>query len=116
MLASLLAAGPIMALLGAKIEAVITRLLGVLLAALAAQTRAPDEVIVVDNSPGAADEATAALARGAGARVVRETRRGVGAASAAGYDEARGTVIARLDADSRPVRLPSQPPALSAVS
>jgi multiple antibiotic resistance protein len=37
MLASLLAAGPIMALLGAKIEAVITRLLGVLLAALAAQ-------------------------------------------------------------------------------
>lgn len=72
------------------------------LAALAAQTRAPDEVIVVDNSPGAADEATAALARGAGARVVRETRRGVGAASAAGYDEARGTVIARLDADSRP--------------
>ncbi|MET0248972.1 MAG: MarC family protein [Sphingobium sp.] len=37
MMASLLAAGPLMALLGAKIEAVITRLLGVLLAALAAQ-------------------------------------------------------------------------------
>ena len=37
MLGALLAAGPIMALLGAKIEAVITRLLGVLLAALAAQ-------------------------------------------------------------------------------
>lgn len=37
MLLSLLAAGPIMALLGKKIEAVITRLLGVLLAALAAQ-------------------------------------------------------------------------------
>ncbi|ALR20255.1 MULTISPECIES: MarC family protein [Sphingobium] len=37
MLGSLLAAGPIMALLGQKIEAVITRLLGVLLAALAAQ-------------------------------------------------------------------------------
>ncbi|EQB05912.1 MarC family transcriptional regulator [Sphingobium quisquiliarum P25] len=37
MLASLLAAGPLMALLGTKIEAVITRLLGVLLAALAAQ-------------------------------------------------------------------------------
>ena len=37
MLGSLLAAGPIMALLGAKIEAVSTRLLGVLLAALAAQ-------------------------------------------------------------------------------
>lgn len=37
MLASLLTAGPLMALLGQKIEAVITRLLGVLLAALAAQ-------------------------------------------------------------------------------
>ena len=36
-LAALLAAGPIMRLLGAKIEAVITRLLGVLLAALAVQ-------------------------------------------------------------------------------
>ncbi|WP_230769569.1 MarC family protein [Sphingomonas sp. Leaf4] len=36
-LAALLAAGPIMQLLGARIEAVITRLLGVLLAALAAQ-------------------------------------------------------------------------------
>lgn len=37
MLGALLAAGPLMALLGRKIEAVITRLLGVLLAALAAQ-------------------------------------------------------------------------------
>ena len=37
MLISLLAAGPLMRVLGAKIEAVITRLLGVLLAALAVQ-------------------------------------------------------------------------------
>ena len=36
-LGALIAAGPLMALLGHKIEAVITRLLGVLLAALAAQ-------------------------------------------------------------------------------
>jgi len=36
-LAALLAAGPIMRVLGAQTEAVITRLLGVLLAALAAQ-------------------------------------------------------------------------------
>jgi multiple antibiotic resistance protein len=37
MLAALVSAGPLMALLGKKIEAVITRLLGVLLSALAAQ-------------------------------------------------------------------------------
>ena len=37
MLGALIAAGPLMALLGHKIEAVITRLLGVLLAALAAK-------------------------------------------------------------------------------
>ena len=37
MLAALVAAGPLMAILGQKIEAVITRLLGVLLAALAVQ-------------------------------------------------------------------------------
>lgn len=37
MLGALIAAGPLMAMLGRKIEAVITRLLGVLLAALAAQ-------------------------------------------------------------------------------
>jgi multiple antibiotic resistance protein len=36
-LAALLAAGPLMRLVGARVEAVITRLLGVLLAALAAQ-------------------------------------------------------------------------------
>jgi multiple antibiotic resistance protein len=36
-LLALLAAGPLMKLVGARIEAVITRLLGVLLAALAAQ-------------------------------------------------------------------------------
>jgi multiple antibiotic resistance protein len=36
-LLSLLAAGPLMKLVGARVEAVITRLLGVLLAALAAQ-------------------------------------------------------------------------------
>jgi len=37
LLAALLAAGPLMRLVGAQVEAVITRLLGVLLAALAAQ-------------------------------------------------------------------------------
>jgi multiple antibiotic resistance protein len=37
MMVTLLAAGPIMRLIGDKVEAVITRILGVILAALAAQ-------------------------------------------------------------------------------
>ncbi|MBB1020577.1 MULTISPECIES: glycosyltransferase family 2 protein [Dietzia] len=69
------------------------------LAALAAQTRAPDEVVVVDN--GCSDDSVA-VARAAGARVVDEPVRGIPAAAAAGYDAATGDVIARLDADSRP--------------
>jgi glycosyltransferase involved in cell wall biosynthesis len=71
------------------------------LAALAAQTRSPDEIVVVDN--GCRDH-SAALAREAGARVVDEPRRGIPAAAATGYDAATGEVIARLDADSRPGR------------
>ncbi|WP_282944159.1 glycosyltransferase family A protein [Cellulomonas endometrii] len=67
------------------------------LASLAAQTRPPDEVVVVDN--GSAD-ATADLAAAAGARVVHEPRRGIWPAAATGYDAATGDVIARVDADS----------------
>jgi len=66
---------------------------------LAAQTRQADEVIVVDN--GSVDD-TAEVARRGGARVVTELRRGIPAATAAGFDAARGTIIGRLDADSRP--------------
>lgn len=69
------------------------------LAALDAQTRRPDEVVVVDN--GCSDN-SADLARGAGARVVTQPVRGIGSAAATGYDSADGDVIARLDADSRP--------------
>ncbi|NHC25052.1 glycosyltransferase family 2 protein [Nocardioides sp. IC4_145] len=66
---------------------------------LARQTVAPLEVVVVDN--GSTDE-TAAVARELGARVVEEPAVGIPPAAARGYDEARGDVIARLDADSRP--------------
>jgi glycosyltransferase involved in cell wall biosynthesis len=68
------------------------------LAALAEQTRPPDEVIVVDN---ASRDRTAEVARRHGATVVREARSGITAAASAGYDAASGDIIARCDADSR---------------
>lgn len=71
------------------------------LAALAAQTRAPREVVVVDNG---STDASRRVARRYGARLVRERRPGIPAAASRGYDAARGRVIARLDADSVPPR------------
>jgi glycosyltransferase involved in cell wall biosynthesis len=69
------------------------------LRALAAQTLAPLEIVVVDN--GSSDD-SAAVARAAGARVVTEDEEGIPAASARGFDEARGDIVARLDADCVP--------------
>jgi glycosyltransferase involved in cell wall biosynthesis len=69
------------------------------LKALTAQTRPADEIIVVDNR---STDATAAVARRHGAVVVAEERRGITAAASRGYDEARGELIARCDADSIP--------------
>ena len=69
------------------------------LAALAAQTVRPDEVVVVDNR---SSDASADVARTAGARVVAEPETGIPAASARGFDEARCDIVARLDADSVP--------------
>jgi glycosyltransferase involved in cell wall biosynthesis len=69
------------------------------LAALAAQTRPPDEVVVVDNG---STDGSAEVARAMGAVVVHESVRGIPAASARGYDRARGDLLVRLDADSVP--------------
>lgn len=71
--------------------------LRVCLAALATQSPAPSEVVVVDNA--SADD-TAQVARAGGARVVTEPRVGIPAAAATGYDAATGDVIVRLDADT----------------
>jgi len=69
------------------------------LRALGRQHVPPLEVIVVDN--GSTDH-TAQVARDHGATVVHEPRVGIPQAAAAGYDAARGELIARLDADSLP--------------
>lgn len=69
------------------------------LAALAAQTFPPHEVVVVDN--GSVDD-SAAVATAAGARVVPEPVRGIPAAASTGYDAASGDVIVRCDADTVP--------------
>lgn len=67
--------------------------------ALHRQTRRADEIIVVDND--STDE-SAAVAAIFGAIVVHCAEPGVPAASARGYDAARGDLILRLDADSLP--------------
>lgn len=69
------------------------------LEALAGQTRAADEIVVVNN--GSTDN-SAQVAQQAGARVVDEPLRGIPAATAAGFDAAEHHIIARIDADSVP--------------
>jgi len=72
-------------------------MLATALDSLRSQHRRPDEIIVVDNG---SSDASAAVARDAGARVVPEPVRGIPSATATGYDAARGDIIARIDADS----------------
>ncbi|MGJ9403823.1 glycosyltransferase [Arthrobacter sp. KK5.5] len=73
--------------------------LAVLLRLLAAQTRPANQVVVVDNG---CSDASARIARTAGAEVVVEPARGIPAAAARGYDAADGDIVVRCDADTRP--------------
>lgn len=66
------------------------------LTSVAAQTRAADEVIVVDDG---STDGTAALAAALGARVISTPNRGVSAARNTGIINASGDWIALLDAD-----------------
>lgn len=85
---------PVTVIIAARNEA---RRLASTLAALAPQGAA--EVIVVDNG---STDATADIARQAGARVLLEPKRGAGAARNAGIRESRTPLIAFLDAHCLP--------------
>ncbi|MGV3518650.1 glycosyltransferase [Luteitalea sp.] len=64
-----------------------------------AQTRAPDEIIVVDN---ASTDRTGDVARGfAGVHVIEEPRKGLTRARDAGHRASTGDILACLDADCR---------------
>jgi glycosyltransferase involved in cell wall biosynthesis len=75
------------------------RYLAACLHSLLAQTRPPDEIIVVDN---ASTDRTGAIAESVPAvRVVREHRKGLVRARETGRRHARGDVLVYLDADCR---------------
>ena len=61
------------------------------------QTKPPFEVIVVDNN---STDHTAAIAKEMGATVIVEKAQGITFARNAGFNQARGDVIARTDADT----------------
>lgn len=71
------------------------------LSAILAQTRKPDEVIVVDN--GSTDR-TSEIAIRMGAKVINCPTPGVAVARQAGLEAASGDWVATTDADSRPGR------------
>lgn len=77
--------------------------IGLCLESLVDQTRAPDEILVVDNNStdGSAAVVEAIAARHPVVRLIRESEPGCHAARAAGYDAAAGDIIARTDADTR---------------
>lgn len=65
--------------------------------AIERQTVQPIEVIVVDNN---SIDNTAEIASKRGAKVVKETVQGITAARNAGFNAAKGAIIARTDADT----------------
>lgn len=69
------------------------------LESLAAQTRLPDEIVVVDNNSTDATVEIAKQFERYGVRVVHERRQGIGYTRTRGFDTAKYDVIIRIDAD-----------------
>jgi glycosyltransferase involved in cell wall biosynthesis len=95
---------------GVKITAIVcayneSRLLPACLFSLLAQTRPPDEILVVDNAStdGTGTDGTGAVARRIpGVRVIDEPRKGLVVAREAARRSALGDILAYVDADCRP--------------
>jgi len=68
---------------------------------LLSQKFKPYEIIVVNNN---STDKTATIAKKFGAKVVFEEKRGIARARTRGFNEAKGEIIARVDADTRPPR------------
>ncbi len=66
--------------------------------AVATQTRAPDEVIIVDNN--CTDATIKLVKKYSFVTVIKETAQGRGHARSAGFNAAHGTILARIDVDS----------------
>ena len=73
------------------------KLLGKCLESLQKQTEKPFEIIVVDNN---STDRTAAIAKKMGVKVITEKQQGISFARNAGFNAAKGDIIARLDADT----------------
>lgn len=71
--------------------------LGKCLESLRNQTEKPFEIIVVDNN---STDKTAEIAKKMGAEVITEKRQGISFSRNAGFDAAKGEIIARIDADT----------------
>jgi glycosyltransferase involved in cell wall biosynthesis len=95
--------------MGSRLSAIVCayneeRTVAAALHSLLAQTRVPDEIIVVNN---ASTDATRAVASAVtGVRVIDEPRKGLVRARAAGLQASTGDILVYIDADSRaPLRL-----------
>jgi len=71
--------------------------IGNCLRSLKKQSRPADEIIVVDNN---STDKTAQIAKKLGATVILEKKQGIAFARNAGFNAAKGDIIARIDADS----------------